>query len=190
MKKWKNKGILFLIICLLCSGCAHSNRYYKKLAFLDEEGQDTIQMDIESIRLAGDLDLFIEFYNQMKDEIAEVENGSSNSILAIGIANTGDGNLSSTDRMKARLAIQNYVRNMAQLAAVRLSSDIDGIYLYSDEYMNYMAMLQKFTDAYASEKEALKIMIQEGNSQIDTLTSYQMLCMMEGYYMDLLQNQT
>lgn len=86
--------------------------------------------------------------------------------------------------------INQYVLDVYKLAVSRVVADIGTIYTDSEEYMSYIAMLQKFSEKYDNEKDTFQKMISEGKKEVYNTETYRMLEIVEDYYLDILKYNT
>lgn len=175
---FKQIGMLGLVGTLSMSmvGCSKLDK--NNLDFEDIKTTDTYVpndslKELEIMNLCNDTEMFIELNN---NEVEQIDSLSKESI--------------SKDEKNAKMymILNDYVQNVYQLASSRLSSDIETVYVNSEEYMAYLAMLQTFVDEYTREKDAFQTQMAKGEMSITNLSSYQAFLQVEAYYIDIYES--
>ena len=122
---------------------------------------------MEMLNIINDTNTFIEIYNNQMKEISKLH----------------EEDLKKEEKQsKNNLAIYNYMTNINVLASSRLSSDIEEIFIHTEEYMGYIALLQTYVDSFDTEKEAIELALLNGDADTKKLTSFKTLVMIEDFY--------
>ena len=183
-KKWLKRILVFTAcgaMVLPMFGCSKLKQDNLNLEGPDKTSETTESdtgvsdstIKLEYMNVVNDMDTYISLDNRLAADYDEIEKAEG---------------LSEEEKVsKKNLATYDYVLNILQLASARLSSDIDTVYTHSDDYMNYLAMLQSFADSYTNEKEAVQDYIVNGKDA-NELKTYKALKILSNYYIEIYNN--
>ena len=183
-KKWLKRILVFTAcgaMVLPMFGCSKLKQDNLNLEGTDKTSETTESdtgvsdstIKLEYMNVVNDMDTYISLDNRLAADYDEIEKAEG---------------LSDEEKVsKKNLATYDYVLNILQLASARLSSDIDTVYTHSDDYMNYLAMLQSFADSYTNEKEAVQDYIVNGKDA-NELKTYKALKILSNYYIEIYNN--
>ena len=136
MSNFRNLLPSVVISLAVLGGCSirpsSLERNHLNIELRDNDEVSSAQESIEKLAILSDTDLFIQFNNQMLEQIQV---------------------LNSDDKEKANLVLLSYINNVYSLSLSRLAADIGDVPNKSKEYMGYIAMLQTFADEYKEGKE-------------------------------------
>ena len=136
MSNFRNLLPSVVISLAVLGGCSirpsSLERNHLNIELRDNDEVSSAQESIEKLAILSDTDLFIQFNNQMLEQIQV---------------------LNSDDKEKANLVLLSYINNVYSLTLSRLAADIGDVPNKSKEYMGYIAMLQTFADEYKEGKE-------------------------------------
>lgn len=151
------KGILCVVIgCTVC-GCSKEKKTADTLDFkaLEYSGVS----DIEKTNFVEDARLFESINKLSVESQANALNSKERSVV-----------------------ILKYLGDVYQLASTRVSNDLENIYIYSENYQNYIAILQAYTEYYARDITYISENIQNDWFNVDRQPVFIVLSDLEKFW--------
>lgn len=209
------KGIAILSIGCLLTGCSQlqpNQVDIQPTEETEEKKEDTMdeQTQLELLNIMNDLDTFIEANNQELEELKAIEKGettltndeeeeesdtyTTEELTELFSKNTdsseskdeGSSTMSDEEKKKkSYLVMDDYIHKIYQLSAARLSADIEDVYIYSENYMSYLALLQTFVDSYTENEEEFREQLTNGDEECLSSDVMETFSNVESYYMNL-----
>lgn len=158
------KKILTCVLCVILGciscGCSKEKKTADTLDFkaLEYSGAS----DIEKTNYVEDAKLFQEINKLSVESQANALNAKERSVV-----------------------ILKYLGDVYQLAATRVSNDLENIYIYSENYQNYIAILQAYTEYYARDITYISENIQNDWFNVDRQPVFIVLSDLEKFWIGI-----
>ena len=127
--------ICFIIVTSL-TGCSNINKKNIDLSTAKTEMIDESIQKIEIMNILNDSNLFADLIVNFNENYKKENTKEENIVI-----------------------IYDYMSDIYKLATNRIASDIDTIYINSEKYQSYIAMLQVYADTFSKEVKIIFITI-------------------------------
>ena len=153
------------------AGCSNIQRNNVNLTDIKTTVIDQSIQKMEVLNIYNDALLFADLKIKAYEQLSSLETSNESEEVK---------------RTKCGIIVFDYMNDVSKIANSRVVSDIGTIYTNSEEYNNYIAMLQVYVDIYNDEKTELEQKFMTFEDSIQEMKSYQMFSTIEEYYADVL----
>lgn len=154
--------IVLISLCLFASlaGCSSKPKKAQDLNFKKIDFEEV--SDIENINYVEDAQLFSQ-------------------INKLSVKNQKDA----SNSKERAVVILRYLEDVYQLAGTRVSKDLDKLYMYSENYQNYIIVLQSYCEYYARDIAQITKEIRDPEFDMDNEEVFVVLGDLEDFWFEI-----